>query len=56
MKYAIYQNPFTHQFAIVRVPPRFQDGDKLPLLNDERWFTTREAAIAALPELLNRDE
>jgi len=56
MKYAIYEDPVTHKFALVRVPPKFVDGDKLPLLNDERWFSTREAAIAALPELLDRDD
>ena len=56
MKHTIYEDPITHRFAILRVPPRFMDGDKLPILPTDRWFSTREEAIAALPDLFNQDD
>jgi hypothetical protein len=56
MKHTIYEDPVTHKFAIVRVPVAFADGDKLPILPTEHWFSTREEAVAALPELFERDE
>lgn len=45
----------TIKFALVRLPDTFIADDKLPILPTERWFENREAAIAALPELLNRE-
>ena len=56
MKYAIYEDPVTHRFALIRLPEKFADGDALPIRPTERWFSTREEAIAALPDLLNQDE
>jgi hypothetical protein len=56
MKYTIYEDPRTHRFALLPLPRRFVDGDKLPIDAADRWFGTRAEAIAALPELLNRDE
>jgi hypothetical protein len=56
MKHALYEDPITHKYALIRVPEKFLDGDKLPILPTERWFTTREEALATLPELLNQDE
>ena len=53
MKYAIYEDPVTHRFALVQLPDKFTDGDKLSVLPTERWFDSHEAAVAALPELLN---
>jgi len=53
VKYAIYESPVTHKFAIVPLPIMFIAGDKLPISPDERWFDTHELALAALPELLN---
>jgi hypothetical protein len=55
MKYVLYEHPGTHKFALVRLPDRFVDGDKLPIPPTERWFDNREEAIAALPELLNHE-
>jgi hypothetical protein len=55
MRYTLYEHPVTHKFALVRLPDRFVDDDKLPILPTERWFDSREKAIAALPELLNRE-
>lgn len=49
----IYENPVTHKFAILRLPDKFIDGDKLLIRPTERWFASREEAVAALPELLN---
>jgi hypothetical protein len=56
MKYTIYEDPVTHKYALIRVPDKFVDGDRLPILPTDQWFDSRDAAIAGLPELLNRDE
>jgi hypothetical protein len=56
MKYTIYEDPITHQFAHLPLPSRFLDGDRLPAVVTDRWFESRDAAIAALSELLDRDE
>jgi hypothetical protein len=56
MKYTIYEDPLTHAFALLALPARFVEGDSLPIIDVDRWFASREEAIAALPDLLNRDE
>lgn len=56
MKYTIYEDPRTHAFALLPLPHRFVDGDPLPDIDVDRWFGSRAEAIAALPELLNREE
>jgi hypothetical protein len=56
MKHTIYEDPVTHKFALVRLPDKFLTGDKLPILPTDRWFDTREEAVAALPELLNQED
>lgn len=56
MKYTIYEDPLTHKFAFLQLPNRFVDGDKLPSVAADRWFGSREEAVAALPELLDREE
>jgi hypothetical protein len=56
MKYALYEDPRTHAFALVALPTRFVSGDDLTGTAVDRWFGSREEAIAALPDLLNREE
>ena len=56
MRYTLYEDPRTRLFALLRVPSKFVEGDTFPDVAAERWFDTREAAIAAVPELLNRTE
>jgi hypothetical protein len=56
MKYMIYEDALTHKFAFLPLPNRFADGDALPVVAIDRWFDSHEEAIAALPELFNRDE
>ena len=56
MKYTIYEDPRTHTFALLALPHRFVEGDALPITDADRWFGSREEAIAALPDLLNREE
>ena len=56
MKYTIYEDPTTHQFAHRPLPSRFLAGDRLPAVVTDRWFESHEAAVAALAELLDRDE
>ena len=56
MKYTICEDPVTHKFALIRLPEKFVDGDRLPSLPTDRWFDSREEAVASLPDLLNREE
>lgn len=56
MRYTIYEDPRTHAFALVALPSGFVDGDKLLISDVDRWFGTRDEAIAAVPDLLNREE
>ena len=56
MKYAVYEHPITRKFALVPLPARFVEGDAVPLTNNEQWFITRDAAIATLRDLLDRNE
>ena len=56
MKHTVYEDPVTRKFALVRLPDKFADGDKLPICATERWFATREEAMAALSELLNLED
>lgn len=56
MKYTLYEHPMTRRFALVPLPAGFVDGDAVPLTNNEQWFVTRDAAIATLRDLFNRNE
>jgi hypothetical protein len=56
VKYLIYEDTVTHKFAFLPLPSRYDDGDALPAVVADRWFDTHAEAIAALPELFNRDE
>jgi len=56
MKYTIYEDPITHRFAHAPLPSHFVDGDRPPAVVTDRWFESHDAAVAALQELLDRDE
>jgi hypothetical protein len=56
MKFALYEDPLTHKFALLALPYQFIEGDKLPLTDVDQWFGSREEAFAAVPGLLNREE
>lgn len=56
MKYTIYEDPATHRFAFLPLPPRFANGDKFPVVATDWWFASHAEAVAALSELLNREE
>ena len=56
MKYALYEDPVTHKFALLALPYQFIEGDKLPITDVDQWFGSREEAIAGLAGLLNREE
>jgi hypothetical protein len=56
MKYAVYEHPITRKFALVLLPARFMEGDAIPLTSNEQWFDTRDAAIAAVRDLLDRSD
>jgi hypothetical protein len=55
-KYTIYESPLTHKFTLLRLPNQFIEGDPLPVSPTDHWFDSREEAVAALPELLNRED
>ncbi len=48
MRHGLYEDPITHRFAVFWLPPRFMDGDEVPIPPTARWFATREQAIATL--------
>jgi hypothetical protein len=56
MKHAIYEDPITHKFALIRLPHRFVEGDTPSIPLTVRWLDTREEALAGLPDLLNEEE
>jgi hypothetical protein len=56
MKYTIYEDPITHKYALLRLPDKFVNGDKLTVPPTDRWFDSHEEAVAALPELFKREE
>jgi hypothetical protein len=56
MKYTIYEDPQTHKFMLLRLPNLFIDGDELQIFPTDQWFASHEDAVAALPDLLNREE
>jgi hypothetical protein len=53
MRYTIYEHPVTRMFALLPLPPRFIDGDALPIAAADRWFASHADAVAALPGLLS---
>jgi hypothetical protein len=56
MKYTIYEDPITGRCAHLPLPGGFLEGEPLPAVVADRWFESHDAAIAALAELLDRDE
>jgi hypothetical protein len=56
VRHSLYEDPVTHQFALIRLPEKFIEGDTLDIPPTNRWFATREEAIASLSELLNLEE
>ncbi len=54
MKHAIYEDPATRKFALIRVPPTFAEGDKLPIPPTVQWLDTRDGVLAALRSVLSR--
>ena len=56
MKHTIYEDPVTRKFALIRVPPTFAEGDKLPNPPTVQWLDTRDGVLTALPGLLDADE
>jgi len=56
MKHGLYEHPGTHQFAMVRLPRTFIDGDRVVPPAGVRWFDTREEALATLSNLVDDGE
>jgi hypothetical protein len=56
MRYTIYEHPLTHLFAFVPLPHGFVEGDELSSGTTDRWFHSREDAVAALAGLLDLED
>ena len=56
MKHTLFEHPVTHQFAMIRLPPRFTEGDRVVLPPRVQWFDTREEALATLPNLFDQED
>jgi hypothetical protein len=56
MKFAIYEDPGSGKFVLIRLPDRFVHGSKLTILPTDRRFDPHEEAVAALPDLLTLEE
>jgi hypothetical protein len=56
VKHTLYEDPVTHRFALIKLPDKFIDGDRVHIPPTNRWFATREEAVASLAELLNLED
>lgn len=56
MRHTLYEDPITHKFAVIRLPSRCIDGDRVPIPPTARWFGTREEALATICDLFDQDE
>lgn len=56
MRHTLYEDPVTHKFAMIRLPSKFVEGDKVPIPQTARWFGTREEALATIADLFDQDE
>jgi hypothetical protein len=52
---ALYEDPITHTFAVIRLPPRFSEGDKVPPA-DCSMVRTQEKPLATISDLSDQDE
>ena len=50
MRYTIYEDPITRKFALLALPHKFMEGDRLPVPRTDRWFESREDALKAAGE------
>ncbi len=56
VKYGLYEDPHTHRFALLPLPDRFVDDDRVAVSSTARWFDSRDAAVAAVAELLDTED
>jgi hypothetical protein len=56
MRHALYEDPVTRKFTLIRVPPTFAEGDELPMPPTVQWLDTRADVISALPVLFEVEE
>lgn len=56
MRHALYEDPRTHKFALIRLPSIFVEGDELPIPPTARWFRTRAEALATISDLFDQKE
>jgi hypothetical protein len=56
MKHGLYEHPVTHEFAMIRLPPGFIDGDSVVPPATVQWFATQQEALATLSNLFDQEE
>lgn len=56
MRHALYEDPATRKFAMIRLPSRFVEGDDLAIPPTARWFGTKDEALLTLSQLFDQDE
>ena len=56
MRHTLYEDPITRKFAVIRLPSRYVEGDKLPIPPTACWFGTRDEALVTLSQLFDENE
>lgn len=56
VRHTLYEDPVTRKFAVIRLPSRYVEGDKLPIPPTASWFGTRDEALEMLSQLFDEDE
>jgi len=56
VRHILYEDPLTHKFALIRLPAKHVDGERMPIPLAARWFSTRQEALATLSELFDCED
>ena len=56
VRHTLYEDPVTHKFALIRLPPMYIEGEKVPIPSTARWFGSREEAVATISDFFEQDE
>ena len=56
MRHILYEDPLTHQFALIRLPAKHVEGEAVPIPRTARWFSTRQEALGTISDLFDCDE
>lgn len=56
MRHTLYEDPVTRKFALIRLPSRYVEGDKVPIPPTACWFGTRDEVLVTLSQLFDENE